>query len=116
MWNQPPLSRGFRPRSTAARARCNLPSSPNPNLLTWRWPVSARSGLVLLLSLVFGGSAAVGVNKYVKGGPRAARDPDTVPVVVTVQDIPRGASITAGMVKIRDYPGAMVSPGTPGRV
>jgi pilus assembly protein CpaB len=75
--------------------------------------VSLRSGLILMLALLFGGSAAVGVNKYVTNNPGgAARDAETVPVVVAVEDIPRGASITARLVKTRDYPKGMQPPGT----
>jgi pilus assembly protein CpaB len=74
--------------------------------------VSPRSGLIIMLSLVFGLSAAVGVNKYVTNIPPEVQKMDTVTVVVTVEDIPRGASITDDLVKIRDYPKGMVPPGT----
>jgi pilus assembly protein CpaB len=79
--------------------------------------VSLRSGLIVMLALLFGGSAAVGVSKYVtdKSG-MAARSVDTVPVVVAVEDIPRGASLTADLVKIRDYPKGMRPPGTLAKV
>jgi pilus assembly protein CpaB len=75
--------------------------------------VSLRSGLIMMLALLFGGSAAVGVNKFVTVKPgEVARYAQTVPVVVAVEDIPRGASLRAGMVKIRDYPKAMQPAGT----
>lgn len=79
--------------------------------------MSPRSGLILMLSLVFGGSAAVGVNKYVTNKPgEVSPKADTVPVVVALEDIPRGASITADLVKIRDYPKGLLPSGTLARV
>jgi pilus assembly protein CpaB len=79
--------------------------------------VSLRSGLIMVLALLFGGSAAVGVNKYVTDRPGgAARNVETVPVVVAVEDIPRGASLTARLLKTRDYPRGMQPPGTLTRV
>jgi pilus assembly protein CpaB len=79
--------------------------------------VSSRSGLVLLLSLTFGGSAALGVNKYVTNKSGVSLLPmDSVSVVVAAQDIPRGASITADLLKTRDYPKGMLPPGTLARV
>jgi pilus assembly protein CpaB len=78
--------------------------------------VSPRSGLIVMLSLVFGGSAAVGVNKYVTNMQPVVQKIDTVPVVVTVEEIPRGTSITKSLVKTRDYPKAMVPPGTLAKV
>ena len=78
--------------------------------------MTVRSALIMMLSLVFGGSAAVGVNRFVKSRPGPVVGPDTVPVVVTAVDIPRGASISAGMIKVCDYPRAMAGPGAMGRV
>ena len=75
--------------------------------------MSSRSGLVLLLSLTFGGSAALGVNKYVTNRAGAPSQlVDTVSVVVAAQDIPRGASLTANLLKTREYPKGMLPPGT----
>jgi pilus assembly protein CpaB len=74
--------------------------------------VSARSGLVLLLSLTFGGSAALGVNRYVASKSLAALPHvDNISVVVASTSIPRGATITAELVKTRDYPRSMVPDG-----
>jgi pilus assembly protein CpaB len=70
----------------------------------------------MMLALLFGGSAAVGVNRYVTNKPGMARSVDLVPVVVAVEDIPRGASLTAGLVKTRDYPRGMQPPGTLAKV
>jgi pilus assembly protein CpaB len=65
--------------------------------------VRPQSILISALALVFGGSAAVGVNTYVNR-KNAAATVDTVPVVVAVLDIPRGSTITVDLVKVRDYP------------
>ena len=79
--------------------------------------MSSRSGLVLMLSLMFGGSAALGVNKYVTNKSGVSLQPvDAVSVVVAAQDIPRGASITADMLKTREYPRRMLPPGTLAKV
>jgi pilus assembly protein CpaB len=68
--------------------------------------VSIRSILIVALALVFGGSAAVGVNTLVKR-PTAPKL-DTVPVVVAAADIPRGGTITADLLKTRDFPKDLV--------
>jgi pilus assembly protein CpaB len=68
--------------------------------------------LVLMLSLMFGGSAALGVNKYVTNRAAGAlATADAVRVVVATGAVPRGATLTADMVKLREYPRAMVLPG-----
>jgi pilus assembly protein CpaB len=65
-----------------------------------------------MLSLMFGGSAALGVNRYVTTGSGAASPKgDAIPVVVAVENISRGASITAKLVALRDYPKGMLPPG-----
>jgi pilus assembly protein CpaB len=64
--------------------------------------VSARSLLAVVLSLVCGGSAAVGVNSYVRnGGPAGANQAQ---VVVATVDLPRGTMVTADQVRLRDVP------------
>src|SRR5262249_40118843 len=65
-----------------------------------------------MLSLMFGGSAALGVNKYVtnKSGAGVATG-DTEPVVVAAADIPRGASITADQLETRESPRGILPPG-----
>ena len=75
--------------------------------------MSSRSGLVLMLSLIFGGSAALGVNRYLTNNTgEGFSKVDSVTVVVACRDLPRGASITADLVKTREYPKAMLPPGT----
>jgi pilus assembly protein CpaB len=66
-----------------------------------------------LLSLTFGGSAALGVNKYVAGnGGGFSTRAGVASVVVAAQDIPRGASITADLLKTRVYPQGLLPSGT----
>jgi pilus assembly protein CpaB len=64
--------------------------------------MSPRTLLVVLLALVFGGSAAVGVNSLVTNPPGAKGE--VVPVVVAAVDIPRGGMITAEQLKTRELP------------
>jgi pilus assembly protein CpaB len=64
-----------------------------------------RTLLIVLLALVSGGSAAVGINSLRnQGAPR----PETVPVVVAVVDIPPFAVISSDMVKTQDWPKDLV--------
>jgi pilus assembly protein CpaB len=65
--------------------------------------------LIVMLALVFGLSAAVGVNAVMSGksGPQV----DTVPIVVAAVNIPRGVMITADQVKTRDFPRSLAPPG-----
>jgi pilus assembly protein CpaB len=65
--------------------------------------------MMITLALIFGGSAAVGVNSFMKGAP-SPKD-DLVPVVVALVDLPRGASITREMLKIKDLPKDFVQAG-----
>jgi pilus assembly protein CpaB len=64
--------------------------------------MSARSLMIVTLSLIFGGSAAVGVNSLLNNpsGPRV----EVVPVVVAAMDLPRGGNITVDLVKVREFP------------
>ena len=62
-----------------------------------------RTILLILLALVCGVSAAVGVNQL--NGPEApATEGDTVPVVLASQDIPRGGVLTAENCAVRQWP------------
>jgi pilus assembly protein CpaB len=65
--------------------------------------VSVRTFAVLLLALIFGGSAAWMVSSILKFGPGGPAG-DTVPVVMAVVDIPRGATISKDLIKLRDWP------------
>ena len=62
---------------------------------------------------MFGGSAAFGVNKYVTNRSGVSFHPmDVASVVVAAKDIPRGASITADLLTIRECQKGMLPPGT----
>jgi pilus assembly protein CpaB len=65
--------------------------------------VSTRSLIALVLALVCGGSAAVGVNTYVKSAAPAA-NPNLTSIIVAAADIPRGSMLTAEQVKTREVP------------
>jgi pilus assembly protein CpaB len=62
----------------------------------------------VILALIFGGSAALGVRQYL--GQTTVRV-ETVPVVVAANDVPRGAVLSAELVKTRDYPKDLVLAG-----
>jgi len=61
------------------------------------------------LALVCGGAAAVGVNQLVNNAPN--RRGAGVQVVVAAVDIPRGGTITAELLKTREFPKDLVPPG-----
>jgi pilus assembly protein CpaB len=69
--------------------------------------VSIRSVLIVVLALVFGGSAAVTVKNLNLQGPGSPSSE----VVVAAVDIPRGVTVTADMVKARAWPADGVPPG-----
>jgi pilus assembly protein CpaB len=62
-----------------------------------------------MLALIFGGSAAVGVNQLTQkpAGPKL----DNVPVLVAAMDLPRGGNITAELVTVRNLPREAVPAG-----
>lgn len=76
--------------------------------------MSLRSVLVLMLALACGGSAAVGV-KALTAKP-AGPGPETISVVVAAADIPRGASLSPEILKVRDFPKDLATPGMMSRV
>src|SRR5262245_59705935 len=62
--------------------------------------MSIRTLMIVALALVFGGSAAVGIGKLrpdSEGGKA-----DTVSIVVTAIDIPRGRTITGEMLQTKE--------------
>ena len=71
--------------------------------------MSPRSLAMVVLALVFGGSAAVGVRQYL--GQNTATQVETVPVIVAAIDIPRGMLLSAELVKTRNYPKDLVPAG-----
>jgi pilus assembly protein CpaB len=58
--------------------------------------------MIVTLALIFGGSAAVGINSFLSNTsePRV----EVVPVVVAATEMPRGGNITAELVKVREFP------------
>ena len=70
-----------------------------------------RSILVVLLALLFGGSAALGVNSFLRQSGAAPPAPDTVPVVVAAEDIARFAALTPDVLVVRNFPKELVPPG-----
>ena len=65
--------------------------------------------IAVVLAVVFGGSAAVGVRQYVGRG--ATPPAETVSVVVAVMNIPRGMLVSPDLIKARDYPKDLVPTG-----
>jgi pilus assembly protein CpaB len=65
--------------------------------------------MMIMLALVFGGSAAMGVNTFLNGA--SAPRSDLAPVVVAAVDLPRGGTIFADAVKIKQFPKDMVPAG-----
>jgi len=65
--------------------------------------MKTRAIVVLVLALVCGASAAVGVSRL-----RQAGGVDTACVVVARGDIPRGRMLTEDQVEIRDWPSSMI--------
>jgi pilus assembly protein CpaB len=72
--------------------------------------VTLRTVLIVLLALVFGASAAVGVGTIRNREPEVVK-PETVPVVVAADDVPRFVSVTADHLTVRDCPKDLVPPG-----
>lgn len=78
--------------------------------------MSLRTGLVVLLAIVFGLTAAVGVAKYSEGLGSSQSTEETVTVVVAIADIPRGSPVTAEMIKTREYPKSVAPTGAVSRL
>jgi pilus assembly protein CpaB len=77
--------------------------------------VSLRTVLVLVLALVCGASAAVGITTLRNPGPEGPKA-DTVPLVMAAVDIPRGTSLSVEMLKTRDCPKDLLPPGAITRI
>src|SRR4051794_7154349 len=65
--------------------------------------MTPRTILVVMLALVFGGSAAVGINSLRHPAPAPTKS-DTVTVLVAAVDIPPFAAITPDMIKTQEWP------------
>jgi pilus assembly protein CpaB len=70
--------------------------------------VTVRSVLIVVLALVFGGSAAVGITSL---RPQPSSGGEVEQVVVVSVDVPRGTTLTDDVVKVRDWPKNGVPPG-----
>jgi pilus assembly protein CpaB len=64
--------------------------------------MSLRTIMIVLLALVSGASAAVGVNRLRYQEPAAK--PDTVSIVVATRDLPRAAKLSPDSLTMREYP------------
>jgi pilus assembly protein CpaB len=66
--------------------------------------MSMRTILVLVLALVCGGTAAIGISALLRPAPAAAapeKEPELVPVVVSAMDLGRFTTLTPEVVKVR---------------
>lgn len=70
--------------------------------------MNPRTGLLGMLALIFSGSAALGVYLYA-GKPTDSGK--TVSIVVSAGQIPRGVTLTEGMLTTRDWPEDFVPEG-----
>jgi pilus assembly protein CpaB len=71
--------------------------------------VTIRTVLILVLALVSGACAALGVTLMVNQD-QIAFGAETVPVVVAADNYPRGFIVTADMVKTREWPKDLLPP------
>jgi pilus assembly protein CpaB len=69
-----------------------------------------RTVLIMALALVFGGSAALGINSL-RNAPPPPPAVETTPVVVAVEDISRFATLSADQLRVREFPKDLVPPG-----
>ena len=72
--------------------------------------MNMRTIFVVLLAAICGISAAVGVNQF-QQPVQANLSLETVPIVVTKRDIPRGRMVSAKLIKMREWPKAMLPQG-----
>ncbi|HEV3262848.1 MAG TPA: Flp pilus assembly protein CpaB [Gemmataceae bacterium] len=70
--------------------------------------MSTRTILIIILALIFGVSAAVGVNLFARQGATTA---DRVSIVVAASDVSRGGTLTASQLKLVDCANDLVPPG-----
>jgi pilus assembly protein CpaB len=72
--------------------------------------MSPRTITIVVLALVFSGSAAIGVNQLLSRTGEAKED--GVPVVVAMLDVPRGTMLSSDMVRVVQRPKSSVLVGT----
>jgi pilus assembly protein CpaB len=80
--------------------------------------VSLRTVLILILALVFGVSASLGVVTVMRSSAAPPPPPkiETVPVVVAAADLPRFSTVTAEYLTTQEFPKELVPPGALTRV
>lgn len=71
--------------------------------------MSMRTVLIVVLALVCGGAAVIGINS-VRPIVTAPPSTETAPVVVASEDIGTGVTMTASMLKLTDWPKDRVPP------
>lgn len=72
-----------------------------------------RTVLIGLLAVICGITAAVGVHTFLQVGTQdASRPVKTISVVVAVKDLPTWAVVSAGDVKVDEWPEHLAAPGT----
>jgi pilus assembly protein CpaB len=74
------------------------------------WIVSPRSLFAVILALVSGGTAAVGVSAYIKNQAAMGVNQEMSKVVVAAVDVPRGMVIKPEHVKLQEIPKNLVHP------
>ena len=74
--------------------------------------MSIRSIVVVILALVCGASAAVGVLQLRQSAAPQVVQPETVSVVVASREIPRGRMVTADDLRLRELPKEAIPEGT----
>jgi len=81
--------------------------------------MSIRTVLILILAVVFGVSASLGVVTVLRSSAAAPPPPpkvETVPVVVAAFDVPRFSTVSADSLTTQDFPKDLVPPGALTRV
>src|SRR5215813_7986358 len=73
--------------------------------------MSVRTILILLLALLFGLSAALAVNVFLRKPEPTVERPETVTVVVASSNVTRFSTLTAGDLRLRELPSDLVPSG-----
>ena len=66
--------------------------------------MTLRTLIVLLMSLVCGTSAAVGVSQLLKSPAKETVAVKTTPIIVAAVNLPRGAVLKPEVLKTQDWP------------
>ena len=77
--------------------------------------MSTRSIAVVVLAVLCGLSAAVGMSRLRQSG-QTAPEVETSPVVLAAVDIPRGKMVAAGDLEVRQWPNPMLPKGAMGTI